>query len=501
MKGKGMPEGPKWQQRLATFRLLSWQLTFSYTLVTVATLAVLEVVVFVGAWLLIVSTELLPRQVSAILSLYAAPSVRPILEQTPPDLGKLRAILEDFYTHGVKVQGSEEPLVLTAIAGGTGSELVVVDAEGNFLSSIPAGLGVEGQLFIPKGMSRAPDVLTRALTGETESDRLFEKATNNNYLIAAPIEDENGKILGALYLVTRLSFQSASDDYFRSSMIFIGESLIVVILAAGLLGTVFGFITARGLTKRLRNLAQAAESWGRGDFSVTIQDQSQDEIAQLGLQLNLMAEQVRTLLQTREQLAALEERNRLARDLHDSVKQEVFAATMTLGAAEALWERDRAAAREKVSEARQLSQQAQKELTALIRELRPAALEGKGLAMAVREYAREWSQQTGVPITVWINGERPLSLVLEQALFRVMQEALSNTSRHSGAHAIEVQLNCAGPGVVLSVKDDGRGFDVVSAQGKGLGLRSMRERVEALGGTLQIESRQGTGTTVRAALP
>jgi NarL family two-component system sensor histidine kinase LiaS len=133
---------------------------------------------------------------------------------------------------------------------------------------------------------------------------------------------------------------------------------------------------------------------------------SADEIDQLGGQLNRMAGQLQNLLQAREELATLKERNRLARDLHDSVKQQVFAVTMTLGAVEALWGRDPAAARQKVAEVLALSRQVQKELVGLIYELRPIVREGKGLAPALREYVERWSRQTGIVAQVVVQGER-----------------------------------------------------------------------------------------------
>ncbi len=107
-------------------------------------------------------------------------------------------------------------------------------------------------------------------------------------------------------------------------------SAAVVTLFAALVGTVFGFFTARGLVRRLQALIAAAEAWSRGDFSVTVHDTSRDEVGHLARRLNRMAEQLQNLLQARQELAALEERHRLARELHDAVKQQVFAAGMQL---------------------------------------------------------------------------------------------------------------------------------------------------------------------------
>jgi NarL family two-component system sensor histidine kinase LiaS len=213
-----------------------------------------------------------------------------------------------------------------------------------------------------------------------------------------------------------------------------------------------------------------------------------------------MAEQLQNLLQTRQELATLEERNRLARELHDSVKQQVFATAMQVGAARALVDQNPAASKENLAEAERLVRQAQQELTGLIRELRPAALEGKGLATALRDCVTDWSRQTHIPAELRVRGERPLPLPLEQALFRVAQEALTNTARHSRAGSVEVDLVWQGNLVTLTVSDDGRGFDPTEADSKGLGLQSMQERIAALGGHLEVNSKPGSGTEVVARL-
>ena len=136
------------------------------------------------------------------------------------------------------------------------------------------------------------------------------------------------------------------------------------------------------------------------------QDTSEDELGQVARQLNRMAEQLQNLLEARQKLATLEERNRLARDLHDSVKQQIFAVSMQIGATKVLLKRDVDAAEGRLNEAEKLVHQAQQELTSLIRELRPVALEGKGLVAALRELATEWAQQTNIVANVRVEGTR-----------------------------------------------------------------------------------------------
>ncbi|HEX2742467.1 MAG TPA: ATP-binding protein, partial [Rubrobacter sp.] len=267
------------------------------------------------------------------------------------------------------------------------------------------------------------------------------------------------------------------------------------------LGALFGFFTAWGLTRRIGRLARAARSWSRGDFSVTTKDRSKDELGQLSRELNSMAAELENLLQARGELATLEARNRFARDLHDSVKQQVFATSLQIAAARALIEKDKNSAESHLSQADELVRQAQKELNVLIGEMRPAALEGKGLAAALREYVARWSEGAEIPAEFHVQGEREVSLEVEQALFRVAQEALANVARHSGAGHAEVDLTYTAGTITLRVADDGRGFDTARGPGAGFGLQSMRERLVRLGGHVNVESAPGKGTRVECVCP
>jgi signal transduction histidine kinase len=133
--------------------------------------------------------------------------------------------------------------------------------------------------------------------------------------------------------------------------------------------------------------------------------------------------------------------------------------------------------------------------------MRPAALEGKGLAGALRDYVKGWSQRAEIPAEVHIRGEREAPLQVEQALFRVAQEALANVARHSGANRAEVDLIYTSGTLTLRVADDGRGFDPAQDPGEGFGLQSMRERLMRLGGRVEVESAPGKGTRITCVCP
>jgi signal transduction histidine kinase len=275
----------------------------------------------------------------------------------------------------------------------------------------------------------------------------------------------------------------------------VGINVVLLTVLAGAAGTLFGSLTARSFTRRFKKLSLAADTWSCGDFSVIVQDRSGDELGQLSRRLNRMAEELQTLLETWQQLATLEERNRLARDLHDSVKQQVFSLAMQVGALKMLLRRDVDAAERRLNEIERMVRMAQKELASLIHELRPVALEGKNLVGALQDFTRQWTNQTWINAQVSVEGACALAPEVEEALFRIAQEALSNVARHSNASAVQVQLRCEQERVELVISDNGHGFEVAKAR-RSIGLLSMRERIQALGGDIQIESAAGKGTSL-----
>lgn len=265
-------------------------------------------------------------------------------------------------------------------------------------------------------------------------------------------------------------------------------------------GTLTGLVVTRGLTRRLRNITRAAGAWSQGDFQVTVHDATNDELGQLALDLNRMAEQVRTLLVTRQELAVVEERNRLARDLHDSVKQQVFANALLVRAARKTLAHDPTKAQTHLAEAEELAVETQQALIDLIQALRPASMADKGLVAVLQEYTEDWSRRMGIPVAFHIQGERTTPLDREEALFRVVQEALANVARHSEADNVELHLTWTTVQITMTIQDDGHGFLKRDTARKGSGLANMRERIEALAGTCMIAS-STAGTCIEVSLP
>jgi len=201
-----------------------------------------------------------------------------------------------------------------------------------------------------------------------------------------------------------------------------------------------------------------------------------------------------------QQLAVVEERNRVARELHDAATQTLFSLVLTARAA-ALSTRDEAA-RSTIREFEQRTTLALQELRGLVHALRPRSLERDGLAATLSDHA-DALRTTGARLVVDIQAGIRLPLETEHALLRIAQEALHNATRHAPGAATRVTLRAGADAVTLRVRDDGPGFDMASLPHtrRGMGLATMRERAHEIGGHLEIRGRPGAGTTVTITVP
>jgi signal transduction histidine kinase len=203
------------------------------------------------------------------------------------------------------------------------------------------------------------------------------------------------------------------------------------------------------------------------------------------------------------ELSFVEERNRLARDLHDSVVQKLFGVVLAAQSAETLFDRDPDSARGQLQKLGELTQDAIQELRSLIFQLRPAAVESEGLAEALVKHVQVLRRVHRQDIQLEVVGEPRLRPRIDDEVFRIAQEALHNALRHAAAARLEVRLEEGERLLALTVRDDGRGFDPGAAahRSRRLGLTSMEERAAALGGALTIESAPGEGTTISLEVP
>jgi PAS domain S-box-containing protein len=207
------------------------------------------------------------------------------------------------------------------------------------------------------------------------------------------------------------------------------------------------------------------------------------------------------LYEQAQALAALEERQKLARELHDSVSQALYSISLGAHTARTLLDRDPALVVEPLDYVVGLAKAGLAEMRALIFELRPESLETEGLVSALTKQGSALQFRHEVAVNLDLGLEPDLPLPVKQDLYRIAQEALHNTVKHAEAHMVSVSLSQTRDTVILEVRDDGVGFDPAGAFPGHLGLRSMQERVKQLGGVLSIESAPGHGTTISARVP
>jgi len=225
-----------------------------------------------------------------------------------------------------------------------------------------------------------------------------------------------------------------------------------------------------------------------------------DEQVQLAMtfaeQMALAIENAR-LYQQAAAVAALSERNRLARDLHDAVTQTLFSASLVADVLPKLWERNPELGRLKLEELRQLTRGALSEMRTLLLELRPDTLGDVELGELYRYLINAFTGRTRIPVELSQSGQILIPNEVKEAFYRIAQEALNNIAKHSGATQVNLELNSQADWIEVSIKDDGCGFDPAALTPENLGLKIMVERAEAVHAELEILSAIGAGTQVR----
>ena len=227
-----------------------------------------------------------------------------------------------------------------------------------------------------------------------------------------------------------------------------------------------------------------------------------EQLAITNTDLESQIQENEMLRQQAAEKAILEERNRLARDLHDSVTQSLYSLTLFAEATQRLVNSgDIERANGYLAQVGETAQQALKEMRLLVYELRPVALEEVGLIGALQQRLDAVEGRAGVETQLLVNDIIELPPTVEEALYRIAQEALNNTLKHANASAVTVQILSQSDHVRLSIEDNGCGFDLPSASSSGgMGLRSIRERCEGLGASLEMISNEGSGTQIIVVL-
>jgi signal transduction histidine kinase len=502
------------QAAMKIFRQLRWKLTLSYTLVTVGALLVITLILGGIAF----TQVFIPVQYFAPEQMVDAwmnsdnqgvyPTLCQLLSQSPVDTELLNVYLKDPQSNITGVSLFRIGALDFSVTTKASIRLSIISPDGILLgTSVPDdplfGSAI-GRLFDPRQVPGLEAPFGAAQAGDTIPSHLYtELVPNQKIIFAAPLFNRASGYEDQVVGIVVINFDAipTEEDIPAYTLSLAIGSLFLFLLGTGLMGALFGSYFAHGLASRFNRLSSATDLWSEGDFSRYIDDTVGDEISQFAQHLNNMARQLQTLLRRRQDMAVSEERNRLARDLHDSAKQQALAASFELGTALTLYERDPQEAKKHLAEADTLVDSVRRELTDLVEELRPQSMEGEDFSGVLQAYGLEWSHRSGIRLNVHADGSgENLQPVTRESLFRIMQEALANIARHSSASQADISIDYGKDSVTLVIKDDGRGFDT-SEPYSGLGLRSMRERAEALGGSFSVASEPGRGTRIVVALP
>lgn len=283
--------------------------------------------------------------------------------------------------------------------------------------------------------------------------------------------------------------------------LYAGFALLGVVLVMGA-----SFLFHRTLAQPLQSLAQAASEIAEGNLYKTVPVTSKDEIGQLSHAFNLMTDRLRAHEERLKGLATLEERERLAQELHDSLAQDLALLRLkVIEVEQRLVPRDREAVAETLTEIRKIVDDAYESVRQAIFGLRTMVSKSLGLIPTLTEYLHDFSELRKIPVDFKIDGAEVVrfSPQVEIQLIRIIHEALTNAFKHADAKRSVVQFVRAGEFGKVVIEDDGKGFIVNDVMRHGLhfGLQTMRERAEGVGGKLSIETAPGMGTRVIVYLP
>lgn len=285
---------------------------------------------------------------------------------------------------------------------------------------------------------------------------------------------------------------------------------IVVLVSAA-----FGYWAAQRFGRRLDILHLALKQGVNGNYQVRITETGHNSFVQVYREFNELAEDMEEKMKLLQKMgeerilsesasneaAVLEERKRLARDLHDTVSQQLFAIHMCASSLPKLQEADAVRAASVLEQLIQMSNLAQKQMRNFIAQLRPMELEGKTLQEALDKWFPDYCRQNNLQgVLEWRLAEK-LSDAKEHQLFLIVQEAMANVVKHAKAKSCTLTLADTERQVVMMLADDGAGFKADTVKRGSYGLSTMKERAEKLGGTTDIVSKVGSGTRIKVTIP
>lgn len=290
--------------------------------------------------------------------------------------------------------------------------------------------------------------------------------------------------------------------------------LVVLLLSLVLIiGLIAGYIYGNLMKKRLERLVESILKFEHGNYSHRVPSLGEDEIGLVASHLNQMAERIQKQVASLQKLSTekaeyqeqmkqsviTEERQRLSRELHDAVSQQLFAISMMSSAVQENTSDEKVL--KQINMVENMAGNAQNEMRALLLHLRPATLEGKGLTEGLEDLLEDFKAKQPLDIRWEVSDMSELPKGVEDHLFRVVQEGLSNIFRHSDASAITIKLGMVNRQVLLKIIDNGVGFDMNKTKTSSYGLQSIQERANEIGGVADIISFPGKGTQIEMKVP
>ncbi|GGG75400.1 sensor histidine kinase [Paenibacillus radicis (ex Gao et al. 2016)] len=281
-----------------------------------------------------------------------------------------------------------------------------------------------------------------------------------------------------------------------------------------LVSAAFGYWAGQRLQRRLDTLQLAMKQANNGNYEVRITETGDLNFMELYREFNELAVQMQermkrlqmvgeeqVMIATSNEAAVLEERKRLARDLHDTVSQQLFAMHMCASSLPKLQEIDRERAASVLDQLIHMSTLAQKQMRVFIAQLRPLELEGQTLREALDKWFPDYCRQNSLQGALEWRIQEPLTEAKEHQLFLIVQEAMANVVKHAAAQSCSLTLAETERQITLNLQDDGAGFRVQEVRRGSYGLSTMQERAQKLGGTAEIISKPGSGTRVKVTIP
>jgi signal transduction histidine kinase len=482
---------------------LSGRLIASYILVTLAVVVLVEVLVLGLQVPLLVNGTQLQGQVNATAKSYAAryPGGVP----TGTVLGQLGQRGQPAKPAGVQpalVQPAEDgtlavPAITGPVPSGQGvTAVVAIAADGTIdASSAPA--------LYPPGRP-ATSELPVPVTSQLAIRQIVKSgilSTSHGTVLWDVAWTESGQ---AIYVQTPWSTGFINPITAWSELVQLGEARALLsgpsalLLAIVPVGVLFGLLASHRLVRRVRRLEEATLAVADGDYTVSLPSSGRDEVGRLEANFTVMTGQLSSALAAERQRATSDaraaERARIAREIHDAISQHLFGLRMiAAGMRRADPDNQQARAIERISE------EALRDMQTLLAELRPASLDGAGLASALLDVCAAYQDRLGVAVDARVD-DVAVPAPIEHALLRITQEACANAVRHGAARHLSVSLTRQDAHAELAVADTGSGFDPAAPQA-GSGLAHIRDRVAELGGTVDIDSAPGRGTTLTVRVP